>query len=88
MTYYFPFQDGIYSLELAGDGDIKISCPSMSATQLELPGQVKDPSNGVNTSIITLQQLLKLWLLEYLYVTLSRNQSMDTDRPRLVCHAP
>ncbi|XP_049453901.1 uncharacterized protein LOC125901924 isoform X2 [Epinephelus fuscoguttatus] len=40
-------KDGMYTLELAGDGEIQISCPSLSPAQTEQPkkpGKVEHPS--------------------------------------------
>lgn len=40
----------MYTLELAGDGETKISCPSLSPAQPEpTKSPAKDPSKGVNT---------------------------------------
>uniref|UniRef100_A0A3B4U2P1 Uncharacterized protein n=1 Tax=Seriola dumerili TaxID=41447 RepID=A0A3B4U2P1_SERDU len=36
-------KDGLYTLELAGDGEIKISCPSLSAPQTETPSKGGPP---------------------------------------------
>ncbi|XP_056247836.1 trithorax group protein osa-like [Seriola aureovittata] len=36
-------KDGLYTLELAGDGEIKISCPSLSAAQTETPSKGVPP---------------------------------------------
>lgn len=41
----FSFQDGMYTLKLAGDKETKISCPSLLPAQSE---PAKDPSKGVN----------------------------------------
>ncbi|XP_071348346.1 titin-like isoform X2 [Trachinotus anak] len=46
-VHYVPClekKDGMYTLELAGDGEIKISCPSLS------PAQTETPSKGVPAS--------------------------------------